>query len=70
MLVYGRHHTEWTSASGLQRIYYFMIPCCVLAFFATLLFVKPHSLKREDDAKLKAEGKTWAAENTRGRTKG
>jgi hypothetical protein len=46
-----------------------MIPCCVLAFFTTLLFVKPHSLKREDDAKLKAEGRIWAAENARGKPK-
>lgn len=38
-----------------------MIPCCCVSLFATLFFVRGHSLKRDDDAKLQEEGKQWAA---------
>ncbi|KAJ4389868.1 hypothetical protein N0V93_007340 [Gnomoniopsis smithogilvyi] len=46
---------------GIRNIYYFMIPCCCISLVATLLFVRGHSLKREDDAKLQEEGRQWAA---------
>lgn len=40
-----------------------MIPCCCISLFATLLFVRGHSLKRDDDAKLQEEGRQWAAKH-------
>ena len=36
-----------------------MIPCGGIAFFLTILFIKKVSLKRDDDAARKAEGKAW-----------
>lgn len=41
-----------------------MIPCCCISFFATLFFVRGHSLRRDDDAKLQEEGRKWAAKHT------
>lgn len=38
-----------------------MIPCCCISLIATLLFVRGQSLKRDDDAKLREEGRQWAA---------
>lgn len=38
-----------------------MIPCCCISLIATVLFVRGQSLKRDDDAKLREEGRQWAA---------
>ncbi|KAJ5606312.1 hypothetical protein N7510_009093 [Penicillium lagena] len=48
---------------GIQNIYYFMIACCCTSFFITIFFVRGHSLKRDDDARLQEEGKQWAAKH-------
>ncbi|KAJ5814831.1 hypothetical protein N7474_006608 [Penicillium riverlandense] len=48
---------------GIQNIYYFMVACCCTSFFITILFVRGHSLKRDDDARLQEEGKQWAAKH-------
>ncbi len=45
---------------GIHNIFYFLIPCAGISFFLVLFFVKAHSLKRDDDAALKEEGKAWA----------
>ena len=43
-----------------------MIPCCAICFLVTLIFVKGQkSLKREDDERLKEEGRLWAVQNAR-----
>ena len=63
----GKNHLLLTwLGHGIRNIYYFMIPCCCISFFATLFFVKGHSLKRDDDAKLLEEGKQWAATHKAG----
>lgn len=55
--------TTSNKAHGIRNIYYLMIPCCCISLFATLLFVRGHSLKRDDDAKLQEEGRQWAAKH-------
>ena len=37
-----------------------MVACCCVSFFVTIFFVRGHSLKRDDDARLQEEGKKWA----------
>jgi hypothetical protein len=49
-----------TKVAGIQHIFYFLIPCAGISFLLVVFFVKAHSLKREDDAALKAQGKAWA----------
>ena len=62
----SKSNTNISEAHGIRNIYYFMIPCCAICFLVTLFFVKGQkSLKREDDERLKEEGKVWAAQNTR-----
>ena len=41
-----------------------MIPCCAICFLVTVFLVKGQkTLSREDDERLQAEGRAWAAQN-------
>lgn len=52
------------TAHGIRNIFYFIIPCCAVCLFATVFCVKGQkTLKREDDERLKAEGKAWVKEH-------
>ncbi|EPE05235.1 mfs general substrate transporter [Ophiostoma piceae UAMH 11346] len=50
---------------GVRNIFYFIIPCCIICLCVTAFCVKGQkTLKREDDERLKAEGKAWAKEHS------
>lgn len=47
-------------ARGINGCFWFAVPMAGVSFFITVFFIRRVSLKREDDDKLKAEGKAWA----------
>ncbi|KAL1410653.1 hypothetical protein Q8F55_004672 [Vanrija albida] len=47
---------------GINACFYFCVPLVGACFFITIFFIDRVNLKREDDAKLKAEGKAWVQE--------
>lgn len=49
-------------AQAIDACFWLCIPMAGVSFFITLFFVKRISLKREDDAALKAQGKAWVEE--------
>ncbi|ORY34961.1 putative tetracycline efflux protein [Naematelia encephala] len=49
---------------GIRNIFYLGLACIITTFFSTAFLVKTHSLKREDDAKLKAEGRAKGEDST------
>ena len=59
-----------TLARGIRACFYFMIPCTAISVLLIVFFVKRVSLRRDDDAQRKAEGKAWiAARDARRRAK-
>lgn len=48
-------------AKGINACFILCVPFTGLSFFITLFWVQRVSLKRDDDVKLKAEGKAWVA---------
>lgn len=57
-------------AKGIQGCFYFCVPVSGISFFITLFFVDKVSLKREDEAQLKAEAKAWLEERKRAKANG
>ncbi|WOO85275.1 Efflux pump dotC [Vanrija pseudolonga] len=49
-------------SKGINACFYFCVPLVGACFFITVFFIDRVNLKREDDAKLKAEAKAWVAE--------
>lgn len=47
---------------GINACFWFCIPMAGISFIITVFFIKRVSLKRDDDAKLKEEGKKWVEE--------
>ncbi|ORX36039.1 major facilitator superfamily domain-containing protein [Kockovaella imperatae] len=52
-------HAYGDPARGIQTCFHFMIPCAGISVLLVVFFVKKVSLKRDDDAQRKAEGKAW-----------
>lgn len=47
---------------GINACFWFCVPMAGISFLITVFFIRRVSLKREDDAKLKEEGKKWVEE--------
>lgn len=48
-------------AKGINGCFWFAVPMAGVSFFITVFFIRRVNLKREDEDKLKAEAKAWAA---------
>lgn len=49
-------------SKGINACFWFCVPMAGVSFLITVFFIRRVSLKREDDAKLKEEGKKWVEE--------